>query len=126
MDWLAKRLIVDRATKKYGRVITLVKDGAPANPALILGPTTAPVKTPNVYAVFVSPGGDSALGSTFSLPAGLFREAEQIAIILPSLDVDFRDYTQIIDTDATTWKIFAYDELKPATVPLVAYLGLRR
>lgn len=126
MDWDSKRAFADRMIKKYGRAITLVKDGVASNPANPLGATTAPIKVGNVPAVFVSPGGDSSLGSLYSLPNGLFREAEQIAIVLPSLVNDFREFTRVEDYDGTVWKLFEYDELKPATVPIVAYLGLRR
>jgi len=126
MDWQSKRDTADRLIKKYGREITLVKDGSTADPANPLGANTTPVLTPNVAAVFVSPGGDTSLGALFTLPGGLFREAEQVAIILPSLTVDFREYTRVLESDGTYWKLFEYDELKPATVPIVAYLGLRR
>lgn len=126
MDWMAKRAFADRKIREYGRAVTLIKDGVASDPTNPLGATTAPVNVGDVWAVFVSPGGDSALGSLYSLPAGLFREAEQVAIVLPSLVTDFREFTRVKDYDNTIWKLFEYDELKPATVPVIAYLGLRR
>lgn len=126
MDWMAKRDLVDRKTREYGRTVTLVKDGTVTDPADPLGATTVPITVGDVWAIFVSPGGDASLGALFTLPAGLWREAEQIAIVLPSLTTDFREFTRVLESDGTYWKLFQYDELKPAAVPIVAYLGLRR
>lgn len=126
MDWLAKRSLVARKTIELGRPVTMIKDGSPADPTDPLGGSIAALTIENVHVVFVSPGGDNSLGALFTLPAGLWREAEQIGIVLPSMDFSFAEFTRVREADGAEWKIVQYDELKPATVPVVAYLGLRR
>lgn len=126
VDYNRTRKTVERMINTYGRLITIVNDGPPADTTDPLGPPSDPTVIPNIMGVFVRPSGYIKLGESFYMEQGMWEEAEKIVLVLPSLVHDFAKFTKIIDTDGMGYKIYKVEELKPGNVPLLVYLGLRQ
>lgn len=111
---------------EYGRPITLVNDAGPASAANPLGPAAARLEVPDIMGVFVRPSGYIKLGESFYMDPGMWEEAEKIVLVLPSLEHDFATFTRVVDEDEKSYKIFKTEELKPGSIPILLYLGLRQ
>lgn len=125
VDYNRSRATVERMIDVYGRPITLINDQGPASSSNPLGPAKTPVTVSNIMGVFVRPSGYIKLGESFYLDPGLWEEAEKIVLILPSLQHDFATFTRVLDTDGQGYKIFKVEELKPGSIPILLYLGLK-
>lgn len=128
-DYAGLKTTVDELMTEFGRSVTLRRtDRTPADPSQ---PWRGPANpgTPvdlALDAVFVPPNtvrqfGLSALGEGTET-VDLLRFSEQIVII--AQDVDIRGYDQLIDT--VTWRIVAYQVLRPGDVYMLGFLGVRR
>lgn len=126
VDYNRTRQTVDRLIKLYGRAITLVNDGGPAAAANPLGPPAARLEVPDIMGVFVRPSGYIKLGESGIMDPGMWPEADKIVLVLPSLTHDFETFTRVVDTDGKGYKIYKTELLKPGTVPLLIYIGLKQ
>lgn len=126
VDYNRTRKTVDRMINTYGRLITLIDDGAPEDETDPLGPPSDPTVVSDIMGVFVRPSGYIKLGESFYMEMGMWEEAEKIVLILPSLVHDFAKFTKVLDSDGMGYKIYKVEELRPGTVPLLLYLGLRQ
>lgn len=125
VDYNRARATVERMIGVYGRPITLVNDAGPIDDEDPLGPPAARLEIPSI-GVFVRPSGYIKLGESFYMDPGMWEEAEKIVLVLPSLQHDFARFTRVVDDDNKAFKIFKVEELKPGTVPILLYLGLRQ
>ena len=76
-------------------------------------------------AVFVRPSGYIKLGESFQMDPGMWPEADKICLVLPSLTHDYETFTRVIDEDKG-YKIYKTELLKPGTVPILLYVGLKQ
>ena len=117
-----------RLINKFGRTITLVElsvtRDAPTQPWL--GSTdvrTTPVESVSTKAAFVEPDSLLRLGREVGVE-GFTPRAEQIALL--SLDRDISNFEEIIDSDASVWKIIRVSTLKPGLTTLMHYVEVKR
>lgn len=125
VDWTKSRATVKKLIDAYGRPVTFVNDAGPASAADPLGPPGDRVEVPNIMAVFVRPSGYIKLGESDQLDPGMWPEADKICLVLPSLTQKFEDFTRVIDDDGVGYKIYKTELLKPGTVPILIYVGLK-
>lgn len=125
VDWTRSRSLVNKMVNLYGRPVTFVDDAGPADSTDPLGPPAARTELPNIMAVFVRPSGYIKLGESDQMDPGMWPEADKIMLVLPSLTVDYDDFTRVIDTDGKGYKIYKTELLKPGPVPLLIYVGLK-
>lgn len=125
-DYSRNLMTAQRLIAKFGRVISLTLfsaedlfDDDPTGPR---DDATDTVVT-DIYAVFVQPSGEQALGFKIERPE-LFDECAQIAIVAYDGTHAFEFFNTVTD-GALTWKIAAVDKLQPGDTPLVYYLGLK-
>lgn len=126
VDYNKTRDMVKRLIDQYGRPITLVNDAGPYESDDPLGPPADRLEVSNIMGVFVRPSGYIKLGESFYMDPGMWEEAEKIVLVLPSLQYNFSRFTRVLDTDGAGYKIFKVEELKPGSIPLLIYLGLRQ
>lgn len=126
VDWQRTRNTVERLITLYGRVVTFVNDAGPASASDPLGPPGARLEVPNIPAVFVRPSGYIKLGESDQMDPGMWPEADKIMLVLPSLVHRFQDFTKVIDTDGTGYKIYKTELLQPGPVPVLIYVGLKQ
>jgi hypothetical protein len=131
-DYTANITTAQRLITKFGRSITLVQlndtvtDSAkPWDGVNPTNPRTTPDSTLILDAVFVFPTGLLNLGLGAAQQDMLARST-QIAIVSAGAAVDLSDYSEIIDTDGTTWTIGTVEMLRPASDTVLGYLGVRR
>ncbi len=129
VDFAALTVTAQRLISENGRSITLVSfDDTLQNPSRPwLGPAdprATPASTLVVDAVFVPPSGAAALGLSLQT-VDLLKNAEQVAIISPGVDVGLEPFQEIID-GTTRWKIMMTEVLRPASQTVLAFLGVVR
>ncbi len=129
-DYSGLLAVSTRLITEFGRVITL--SGLSAVSADTDKPWEGPASvagTPlSLSGVFVPPNTVRQFGLT-ALGAGTeFRDlitfSEQIIITMPG-ETDIRDYTNVND-GGVVWGIIGIQVLKPGTVTLLAFIGIRR
>lgn len=110
-----------------GRAVTLRRlNSTPPDPAK---PWRGPVDpraaaiTLAVSAVFVEPSSLQTLGLNAEM-VDWVAHCEQVAIVA-SPD-DLRDYSELLDSDASAWRIVGVSALQPATLRLLSYVGVAR
>lgn len=124
VDWNRTRATVKRLIDLYGRPVTMVNDQGPANANDPLGPPAARLEVPNIMGVFVRPSGYIKLGESTMMDPGMWPEADKIFLVLPDLTNDYTKFTRVVD-DGEEFKIYKTELIKPGTVPLLAYIGLK-
>jgi hypothetical protein len=110
-----------------GRSVTLRRlNSTPPDPAK---PWRGPVDprataiTLAVSAVFVEPSSLQTLGLNAEL-VDWVAHCEQVAIVAGPDDL--RDYSELLDSDASVWRIVGVSSLQPATLRLLSYVGVAR
>lgn len=86
-------------------------------------PRGTPAATLDVSAVFVEPGSLQELGVNAKLLDWVAR-SEQIAVI--AAPQDLREFSELVDTDSTTWRITGVSTLSPSTTRLLHFVGVSR
>ena len=109
----------------YGRTITVVNDQGPADPTQPLGGPAPRLEVSGIKGVFARPSGYIKLGESYFMGPGMWEECEKICLVLPSMTHDFAKFTRIVDFDSTEYKIWKVEEIRPAEIPLLLYLGLK-
>lgn len=125
VNWQKTRDLVQKTVNRYGRPISLEQEQGPDDPTKPLGLQATAIRVDNIMGVFVRPSGYIKLGESFYLDPGMWEEVEKIVLVLPSLSYDFSKFTRVIDEDGLGYKIFKVEQIKPGSVPLLLYLGLR-
>lgn len=129
VDYVRLAATAQRLIEANGRLITFVRDSETpldANQPW-LGPTGADT-TLELSGVFVPPNTVRQFGLTALGQGTEFRDlisfSEEIAIVFPETS-DLRQFTHVED-EAIRWGIIGLQVLKPGTVQLLAFVGLRR
>ena len=121
---LAQRLI-----KENGREVTLVQfEGPPTTSTTpwqgAVDPRGDVASNLTVYAVFVPPSGVSNLGLEIETQ-DLFKNSELVLIFSAGAQVDVSGFSEVVD-GSDRWKINVLRVLRPGTVSILAYAGVRR
>ncbi len=129
VDYVKLAATAKRLIEANGRSITFVRDSE--TPVDVnkpwLGPTGADT-TLILFGVFVPPDtvrqfGLSALGQGTEFK-DLISFSEEMAIVFPDVN-ELRQFTHVED-ETIRWGITGIQILKPSTVQLLAFIGLRR
>ena len=130
VDYAAVLATAQRLLTENGRSVTLVNfDSTPADPNRPwLGPATDPRDTPDstltLDAVAVAPSGVVNLGLAFEAD-DLIKDAAEILICSPGANVDLTVFEEVID-ETVRWKIIGIQVLRPATITVLAFIGVER
>jgi hypothetical protein len=112
---------------QFGRSVTLRRlNSTPPDPAKPWrGPVDprATATTLAVSAVFVEPSSLQTLGLNAEL-VDWVAHCEQVAIVAGPDDL--RDYSELLDSDASVWRVVGVSALKPAETRLLSYVGVAR
>ena len=125
VNWDRYRALVNKLITKYGRPVTFVDDGGAADTTKPLGPRAARTEISNVMACFVRPSGYIKLGESTLMDPGMWPEADKICLVLPSLTVNYENFTRLLDSDGEGFKIYKTELLKPGPVSILIYVGLK-
>lgn len=127
VDFVKLAGVATRLITANGRTISLVK---PAEDQVQPweNPVGSATETP-AFGAFVPPNtvrqfGLTALG-TGSEFRDLIQQSEQIIIVTPQEDVDYGSFTNVLD-EGVQWGIIGSQTLRPGTVTLLGFLGVRR
>ena len=111
----------------FGRLVTLRRLSAtppdPLKPWRGPADPRAAAVTLDVSAVFVEPSSQQQLGLNAEAIDWVAR-CEQIAIVASSADL--RDFSELLDSDASVWRILGVSTLQPAADRLLHYVGVSR
>lgn len=113
---------------RFGKAVTLrrLNTTAPDSDAPWRGatdPRAVPAATLVVDAVFVEPSSLRTLGLNAEVVDWVPR-CSKVAIISHSSDL--RDYGELLETDATTWRVVGVSTLDPGGTRLLHYVGVAR
>lgn len=129
VDFTKLAATAQRLISKNGRVVTFVKRTASVlDPSQPWKGSVDSEETVDLSCVFVTPNqvrifGLSALGDAVGFQ-DMIAFSEQLIITFPG-ENNLREYQTIRD-DGINWNVTAYQFLKPATVNLLAFAGVRR
>ena len=120
----AQRLITEN-----GRSVTFVAyDSVSADPTKPWegpdDPRTTPVASDAFDAVFVEPSGTKGLGASLAVE-DLAKRSEKIMIVAAGAQVDLSIYNEVID-ESVTYKIEGIETLRPGSLTVLAFVGLKR
>ncbi len=128
VDLVKLTATAERLIKANGRVVTFIRHdqtlGDVAKPWQ--GPTdarTTPNTTSVQNAVFVQPDSAFKLGIA-SEQSDLVMNSDQIMILSPGT-VDLTTFQEVLD-EGVYWKITTIELLRPGTVALLAFVGVKR
>lgn len=129
-DYASIITIAQELLLEFGRSVTFIAFDATSSDVSQpwLGPTdprATPSATLPLDAAFVEPDAADALGHTISLQ-DLIQRSEQILIVSPGAAVDLSVYQEVIDSDASRWKIEGFEILKPGDDVVLSFVGLKR
>lgn len=123
---LAKRLIGEN-----GRLVTFVKYGVtlpdPAQPWTgPADPRAQPLSSVELYALAVDPGSASRYGISTE-NSDLVRLSSRILVMAPGAasTVDLEAFDEVVDEGAR-WRVVKVETLRPASVTLLHYVGLKQ
>lgn len=126
-DYAATLEVAQGLVTEFGKPVTLRRlDTTPPDP---LQPWRGPVDprasatTLDVDAVFVEPSSQQMLGVNAELVDWLKR-AQQIAIVASSDDLSV--YSELVDTDASVWRVVGVSTLNPGGTRVLHYVGVAR
>jgi hypothetical protein len=124
---LATRLIERARANGLARIVTLRRlDATPPDPQTPWLPPADPRATATtlvVTGVFVDPSSARELGLEAQLVDWLKR-AQQIAIVASTADLS--TFSELVDTDASVWRIEGVSTLAPGPTRLVHFVGVSR
>lgn len=129
VDFTKLAATANRLISKNGRVVTFVKNsGSAADPSKPWKGSVDSEETIDLSCVFVTPNqvrifGLSALGDAAGFE-DMVAFSEQLIITFPG-ENNLREYQTVRDGNVN-WNVTAYQFLKPATVNLLAFAGVRR
>jgi len=129
VDYVKLAATAERLIAANGRTITFVrKPEVAADPTKPWGPQTGSDITFETSSVFVPPNtvrqfGLTALGQGTEFD-DLITFSDYIGIFFPGTE-DIREYTHVID-GAETFGIIGLQILKPGSVQLLGFVGIRR
>lgn len=113
---------------EFGKAVTLRRlDVTPPDPDMPWrGPTdprATPAATLDVDAVFVEPSSLQTLGVNVTL-LDWVKRAQQVAIVAHASDLS--DYSELVDSDSSPWRIVGVSTLNPGGTRLLHYVGVTR
>jgi hypothetical protein len=124
---LAAKLVERARARGLARVVTLRRLVAtppdPQTPWLPPADPRAGAVTLSVTAVFVEPSSARELGLNAELVDWLKR-AQQVAIIASTSDLSA--FSELVDTDASLWRVVGVSTLAPGDTRLLHFLGVAR
>lgn len=131
-DYTRTAATADRLITKFGRPVTFINPSdTPVDPTRPWdGNTSAGDTSVTLNAVMVPPNTVRQFGLTALGEGTEFRDlvtfSQEILIAYPE-DNDLRQFNHILDgTPPVRWTVIGLQVLKPATVQLLAFVGVRR
>lgn len=129
VDYVKLAATAERLITKNGRLIEFVRSvGSPIDPAKPWKGSTDIEEVVSLSAVFVTPNqvrifGLSALGDAVGFQ-DMIAVSEQLLILFPG-ENDLRRFQTVRD-GSVNWNVTAYQFLKPGSINLLAFAGVRR
>lgn len=128
LDYTEFAELAEEEIAEAGRFVTLVQLGdTPTDPLKPwLGNTAAratPKRSEAVMAVFVEPSIMDKLGFN-STTLDFMKRSTQICMIY--FDGPLGDFTELVDTDGSIWRVMGLTTLKPGATTLLHFVGVAR
>jgi hypothetical protein len=126
-DYSALAAKAQELVTRFGRAVTLrrlnVTPPDPAKPWRGPADARAGAFTLTVSAVFVEPSSLQQLGLNADL-VDWVAKSQNVAIV--AAPQDLRDFSELLDTDSSVWRITGVSTLQPAADRLLHFVGVAR
>lgn len=129
VDFTRLLATAQRLITKNGRSVTFISlDETPPDPAKPWDGPTDPRATPSSTLVVDAVNVDAASAVRLGLVAessDLLKRAESFLIVSAGANVDLKLFQQVLD-EGVYWNIEGVNQLRPASITVVSFVGLRR